>query len=270
MRPSILFAVLVAFQVAVSPAAGHAGHNTGDSCAFGDGIADANKDLTVAGQAFGSTDVELATAHHTIFVPTNAAFTALLKKLNLTAAQLLTDPKNKDVLYGTLAYHVLAPEGHYTDASLVGNKTITTQLGALGNASYPLTFAQPAGAKSVQITAKASKASTVGQPTRICDREVFVIDTVLLPGSVPAKTVSNLVAASVAKAPETPAPASDSDGDDSQTASAVSGAAVTESVAAAPGQPVVAAVPAASGASSVATSCLAVVGSASILLSLVL
>lgn len=69
---------------------GHAGHSASDSCSFGDALA--KEDLGVAGQAFGGTNVVLATPHHTIFVPNNIAFAALLKELgtNLSGSGCIT------------------------------------------------------------------------------------------------------------------------------------------------------------------------------------
>mmetsp|Transcript_18872 Transcript_18872/g.57029 ORF Transcript_18872/g.57029 Transcript_18872/m.57029 type:complete len:255 (+) Transcript_18872:184-948(+) len=179
--------------------------------------------LSVAGAALSALGgASLAPSHHTVFLPNDDAFTALITTLNTTTEALLTDATLQNKTIAIFAYHVLAPDQNYTAAELVSNRTIATKLGELTGESYPLNFQrQTAGARAVRVRGVGSTASiTNDTSTEICGRQVYIIDTVLLPGAVAdiPNNVPELLAAELAAeeeaSAEAPVPEA-GDGDDS-------------------------------------------------------
>jgi uncharacterized surface protein with fasciclin (FAS1) repeats len=216
-----------------------------EGCSFPANIS-ARANLTVAGQALtalGGSD--LFASHGTVFLPTDAAFTALVTALDVTPADLLGDDLVNTTV-AILAYHYLS-EHMYTEAELLGNMTVQTGLGELAseasgtNVSLPLRFRTPSGAAAVDTQAGGSTSDGEVTPVEIvgvnstadivqdlgdvCNRQVYVIDAVLIPvrdladapQTIPAAVSARVAAAEAEEAAEeadAPAPAAESDGDE--------------------------------------------------------
>lgn len=128
--------------------------------------------------ALGNKDISL-----TVFAPTNAAFEALLKALNVSAADLL---KNTDLLNAVLAYHVTP--GLFLSPAVVGLD------GAVLGTSLPdagvTKDAFPVNALAIKVAdGKVSIATSSGGTSNITAVDVkasngviHVIDAVLVPG----------------------------------------------------------------------------------------
>jgi transforming growth factor-beta-induced protein len=123
----------------------------------------------------------------TVFAPTDAAFTALLKALNLKAEDLL---KNTALLNVVLAYHVVP--GAAFDA-----KTVTAAKGAVVGTHLPehVLAIDVVGGK-----VKINKSTVVKADVLAVNGIVHVIDTVLVPDDAMelAKAVSDMMAATPA------------------------------------------------------------------------
>jgi uncharacterized surface protein with fasciclin (FAS1) repeats len=243
------FAAAVAALALLALSAGCAQAHEVEGCSFPANITD-RANLTVAGQALtalGGSD--LFGSHGTVFLPNDAAFTALVTALNVTPAQLLGDTLVNTTV-AILAYHYLA-DSKYTEAQLLGNRTLQTGLAELAseasgrNVSYPLTFRTPAGTPAVNTQAGGSTSDGEVTPVEIvganttanivqdlgdvCNRQVYVIDTVLIPEddladipqTIPAAVAARVEAAEAEEAAEeAAAPAPESDGDEAASTAA--------------------------------------------------
>lgn len=181
-RASIFLAFLLVCAVAASPDTGdhgddhdqHDGHAHDDDCKTVAEIAadtPALSTLLAAVQAVNLTgilsDEELVA---TVFAPTNDAFVALLKTLNLTAAELLAQP---DLVTQVLQYHVV-PDVAANSTSLYDDQVLYTLLGQ--QLMVNLT------ASGVDIVTEQGAVSTVvTADVQACDAIVHVIDVVLVP-----------------------------------------------------------------------------------------
>ena len=104
---------------------------------------------------------------YTVFAPTDAAFTALLAELGLTAEQLLAD---RALVTRVLRYHIIRDD--LSSAEVLSKQRIRTwQGGFLAQANGVLTDAQCRTANIVQTDIQASNGF------------IHVIDRVVLPGS---------------------------------------------------------------------------------------
>jgi len=110
-----------------------------------------------------SSALDATTGEYTIFAPTNAAFTALRTRFNLSEAQLLALPELAD----TLRYHVL--NGMTTVESLTDGEQATTLLGKGVNFEVD-------GA-----AAKINGANIVANDIAASNGIIHVIDAVIIP-----------------------------------------------------------------------------------------
>jgi transforming growth factor-beta-induced protein len=130
--------------------------------------------LEAAIRAAGLTSTLRGQGHFTLFAPTNAAFDALLKELNLSAAELLA---NKPLLTQVLTYHVLATR--VLSREIADGATPTTLQGqniALGVTKGPFNV------RNIAITDARGRTSKVVFPNlRAANGVVHLIDRVILP-----------------------------------------------------------------------------------------
>lgn len=122
--------------------------------------------LVAAVQAAGLAD-ELSSGEYTVFAPTNAAFDKLLRKLGISAEQLLS---NQPLLTSVLLYHVIP--GTVNSGDIVAANSVL----------YPTTL----NGSRIQVEAKSGSvlindarvsAADIGASNGV----IHVIDTVLLP-----------------------------------------------------------------------------------------
>ncbi len=123
--------------------------------------------------ALGAADLvgafdDCSDAPTTVFAPTNAAFSAALSSLGLTAEQLLADT---ETLTSILTYHVVA--GEVPAADVVGLDQATTLNGA------PVSIAVENGGVVLN-----GDVNVVATDVRSCNGIIHVIDGVLLPPSL--------------------------------------------------------------------------------------
>lgn len=151
--------------------------------------------LEAALQAAGLVDTLRGDKPLTLFAPTNAAFDALLKELNLSAEQLLA---NKPLLTQVLTYHALGSQvlaGQIKDGvtpqTLQGqNVTINTQRGASGKRVIEITDAR--GRKSnVTLTDLRARRGVV----HLIDRVILPTDKDIVQVAAGNPAFSTLVAA---------------------------------------------------------------------------
>ncbi|MDX2076513.1 MAG: BMP family ABC transporter substrate-binding protein [bacterium] len=127
----------------------------------------AGSDFTVLVQAIeaaGLVDALSADGPFTVFAPTDAAFTALLETLGLTAEELLG---NTELLTSVLLYHVVA--GSANAADLTNGQTLTTLSG--------LTLTVTIDGSTVMI----NDATVVQADIATSNGVIHVIDKVLVP-----------------------------------------------------------------------------------------
>jgi uncharacterized surface protein with fasciclin (FAS1) repeats len=140
----------------------------------------------VAALQTASLDTVLADASgkFTVFAPTDAAFTALLNDLGITAAELLASPDLSDILL----YHVIVgAEINAAAATAIAGNTVTMENGdemALSLSNTEL-FANLSGINPADVDAS--------------NGIIHVIDTVLLPpeeAATPTQTITQIAEAS--------------------------------------------------------------------------
>ncbi|PJF32584.1 MAG: hypothetical protein CUN52_00995, partial [Phototrophicales bacterium] len=127
----------------------------------------AGSDFTVlvqAVEAAGLVDALSAEGPFTIFAPTDAAFTALLEQLGMSAEELLA---NTELLTGVLQYHVVA--GNLKAADLANGQTLTTLAG--------LDLTVTVDGSTVMI----NDATVIMADVAASNGVIHVIDKVLLP-----------------------------------------------------------------------------------------
>lgn len=118
---------------------------------------------------------------YTVFAPTDAAFTALLAELGVTAEQLLSD---KSTLSRVLRYHIA--RGRLEAAEVLASERIRTlQGGRLWQAGGVLTDANGRTANIIQTDIQASNGV------------IHVIDNVVLPKPKPAEVEGSIVDAAL-------------------------------------------------------------------------
>lgn len=130
----------------------------------------AGSDFTVlvqAVEAAGLVEALSAEGPFTIFAPTDAAFTALLEQLGLSAEELLA---NTELLTGVLTYHVVA--GSLSAADLTDGQTLTTLAG--------LDLTVTVDGATVMI----NDATVVMADVAASNGVIHVLDKVLLPAVV--------------------------------------------------------------------------------------
>src|SRR5690349_10090353 len=124
---------------------------------------------------------------YTVFAPTDAAFTALLTELGVTADQLLSD---KAMLSRVLRYHIA--RGNLDAATVLGRERIRTlQGGWLFQDSGVLTDANGRTANIIQTDIQASNGI------------IHVIDNVVLPKGKPEPVTESIVEVALAANAET-------------------------------------------------------------------
>jgi uncharacterized surface protein with fasciclin (FAS1) repeats len=124
---------------------------------------------------------------YTVFAPTNAAFTALLAELGVTAEQLLSD---KMMLSRVLRYHIA--RGELEAAEVLARPRIRTlQGGKLWQAGGVLTDANGRNSNIVQTDIQASNGV------------IHVIDNVLLPKPKPTNVEGSIIDTALAVNAET-------------------------------------------------------------------
>jgi transforming growth factor-beta-induced protein len=138
-------------------------------------IASGNPDFSTLVAALGAADLvgpfdACTDAKTTVFAPTNAAFSAALTKLGLTAEQLLADKK---LLTSVLTYHVVAGE---VDAAKVVTLTKATTLNGAD-----IMISVKNGSVFLNDTIKVTTTDI-----KACNGIIHVIDGVLVP---PTKTM---------------------------------------------------------------------------------
>ncbi|MDN3399192.1 fasciclin domain-containing protein [Psychrobacter sp. APC 3426] len=132
-------------------------------------MAAGNENLTILTEALQSAELDdmmMADGQYTVFAPTDAAFAALLTKLDITKEELLAD---KELLTGVLTYHVVPMVVKAADIPY-GNE-IETANGQTFSISDANVITDASG-NSANITATDMTAT---------NGVVHVIDTVLLP-----------------------------------------------------------------------------------------
>lgn len=132
-------------------------------------MAAGNENLTILTEALQSAELDdmmMADGQYTVFAPTDAAFAALLTKLDITKEELLAD---KELLTGVLTYHVVPMVVKAADIPY-GN-AIETANGQTFSISDANVITDASG-NSANITATDMTAT---------NGVVHVIDTVLLP-----------------------------------------------------------------------------------------
>jgi len=130
----------------------------------------AGSDFTVLVQAIeaaGLVEALSAPGPFTVFAPTDAAFTALLEALGMTAEELLA---NTELLTSVLLYHVVA--GSANAADLTNGQTLTTLAG--------LDLTVTIDGATVMI----NNATVIVADIATSNGVIHVIDTVLLPTEV--------------------------------------------------------------------------------------
>ena len=123
--------------------------------------------LVAAVQAAGLVDTLKAPGPLTVFAPTDDAFAAALKSLNVTKEQLLAD---KVKLAAILKYHVVSGKVLAADVVKLDGKTVTTLNGAA------IKIAVSGGTVSLNGDTKVTKTDIVTS-----NGVIHVIDKVLLP-----------------------------------------------------------------------------------------
>jgi transforming growth factor-beta-induced protein len=123
----------------------------------------------------------------TVFAPTDAAFTALLAELGLTADQLLSD---KPTLSRVLRYHIARGELEAAEV-LASDRIRTIQGGRVWQSGGVLTDANGRTSTIVQTDIQASNGI------------IHVIDTVLLPKPKPTQVEGSIIDAALAVNAET-------------------------------------------------------------------
>lgn len=132
-------------------------------------MAAGNENLTILTEALQSAELDdmmMADGQYTVFAPTDAAFAALLTKLDITKEELLAD---KELLTGVLTYHVVPMVVKAADIPY-GN-AIETANGQTFSISDANVITDASG-NSANITATDMTAT---------NGVVHVVDTVLLP-----------------------------------------------------------------------------------------
>lgn len=132
-------------------------------------MAAGNENLSILTEALQSAELDdmmMADGQYTVFAPTDAAFAALLTKLDITKEELLAD---KELLTGVLTYHVVPMVVKAADIPY-GN-AIETANGQTFSISDANVITDASG-NSANITATDMTAT---------NGVVHVIDTVLLP-----------------------------------------------------------------------------------------
>ena len=124
---------------------------------------------------------------YTVFAPTDAAFTALLAELGVTAEQLLSD---KMMLSRVLRYHIARGELEASEV-LASDRIRTLQGGRLWQAGGVLTDANGRTANIVQTDIQASNGV------------IHVIDNVVLPKPKPATVEGSIIDTALAINAET-------------------------------------------------------------------
>ncbi|MCL4253862.1 MAG: BMP family ABC transporter substrate-binding protein [Anaerolineae bacterium] len=130
----------------------------------------AGSDFTVlvqAVEAAGLVEALSAEGPFTVFAPTDAAFTALLEQLGMSAEELLA---NTELLTGVLTYHVVA--GSLSAADLTDGQTLTTLAG--------LDLTVTVDGETVMI----NDATVVMADVAASNGVIHVLDKVLLPAVV--------------------------------------------------------------------------------------
>lgn len=111
------------------------------------------------------------TTNLTLFAPTNAAFSALLEKLNITSTALLS-LANRPLLTSVLLYHVV-PGVKIPSSRLFDGESLSTVQG--GRLAVNIT------GSSVTIVGAGSRAKVVKPDIPACFAVVHLVDAVLLP-----------------------------------------------------------------------------------------
>ena len=124
---------------------------------------------------------------YTVFAPTDAAFTALLAELGVTAEQLLSD---KQMLSRVLRYHIARGELEAAEV-LASDRIRTLQGGRLWQAGGVLTDATGRTANIIQTDIQASNGV------------IHVIDNVVLPKAKPTNVEGSIVDTALAVNAET-------------------------------------------------------------------
>ena len=135
-------------------------------------IAAGNPDFSIlvaAVKAAGLVDTLKGKGPFTLFAPTNMAFAALLKELNLTADALLA---NKPLLTQVLTYHVLNSRSLASD--------LTDGLAAASVEGQPITFKRSDGGLTL-VDARGRTSKVVLANVQASNGVVHAIDKVILP-----------------------------------------------------------------------------------------
>jgi basic membrane lipoprotein Med (substrate-binding protein (PBP1-ABC) superfamily)/uncharacterized surface protein with fasciclin (FAS1) repeats len=139
----------------------------------------AGSDFTILVQAIeaaGLVEALSAPGPFTVFAPTDAAFTALLETMGMTAEELLGQP---ELLAGVLQYHVVA--GSANAADLTNGQTLTTLAG--------LDLTVTIDGATVMI----NNATVVVADIATSNGVIHVIDAVLMPMEMPTVDVPAVV-----------------------------------------------------------------------------
>lgn len=123
--------------------------------------------LLSAVQAAGFADALAETGPYTVFAPTDAAFTALLEELGLSAEELLGDT---ELLTDVLSYHVVPGTFFAEDVAGLDGASVATLL--------PGSSIEISTADGVMV----DNASVVQTDIEAANGVIHVIDTVLVPG----------------------------------------------------------------------------------------
>jgi len=139
-------------------------------------VAERTPELSILVQALRAANLtgpplSSRTTNLTLFAPTNAAFSALLGKLNVTSAALFS-LANRQLLTSVLLYHVV-PGVKIPSGSLFDGETLTTVQG--GRLSVSIT------SSTVTIIGAGSRAKVVKADIPACFAVVHLVDSVLLP-----------------------------------------------------------------------------------------
>ncbi|MBX3086784.1 MAG: fasciclin domain-containing protein [Anaerolineae bacterium] len=170
-------------------------------------IAAGNKDFSTLMAAIGAADPAIAQAlsnkdrQFTVFAPTNAAFDALLKALNMKAEDLLA---NKAMLNVVLAYHVIPGAFPAAAVSTLDGVVIGTSLADQGatDAGFPknaLAVSVKDGKVTINTSSGASANVTTADVVAV-NGVIHVIDAVLVPAD--ATTIAASMATMMEATPD--------------------------------------------------------------------